>query len=370
MKRKSLLSLFCVGTCIAIVGCSGKQAQNLSIENGYVDYSEITTQVQIENESKNKSNHISMELCENVKVDANVKVPDGFSGSAYRYDAYVAPFTLENILPLFELDEKDVEKLSENLYRYQDTFFEISNDICGSLVINTESVDYYYKYNSDYLEACTDMIDFGENKELAFKKSELVKTEVCEKLKSIGINNVVVKHIYALPVEYHQYIEKTYIESGMMEENKQLGERWNSIGDCYEIVLTTEIDGIPIFEDTYVAEDDTAFNGGKIQILFSEEGIKYLNAPNQYRIREQEYEIVNVLGNEEILDVIKNKMTSIILTDTYTVTELELCYLPQIINKQLGDFWMLPVWNVTLIASDGTSINYLFRADNGEEIQW
>ena len=156
----------------------------------------------------------------------------------------------------------------------------------------------------------------------------------------------------------------------MMEENKQLGERWNSIGDCYEIVLTTEIDGIPIFEDTYVAEDDTAFNGGKIQILFSEEGIKYLNAPNQYRIREQEYEIVNVLGNEEILDVIKNKMTSIILTDTYTVTELELCYLPQIINKQLGDFWMLPVWNVTLIASDGTSINYLFRADNGEEIQW
>ena len=173
MKRKSLLSLFCVGTCIAIVGCSGKQAQNLSIENGYVDYSEITTQVQIENESK--SNHISMELCENVKVDANVKVPDGFSGSAYRYDAYVAPFTLENILPLFELDEKDVEKLSENLYRYQDTFFEISNDICGSLVINTESVDYYYKYNSDYLKAVSSSATYVSSK-IGIPSISVVKT--------------------------------------------------------------------------------------------------------------------------------------------------------------------------------------------------
>jgi hypothetical protein len=197
----------------------------------------------------------------------------------------------------------------------------------------------------------------------------MVKQEVLELLKEIGINNAVVKHIYALPVGYHQYVEKKYVENGMLKESEMLGERWNDIGDCYEIVLTTEYDGIPIFEDTYVAEDDSAYNGGKIQVIYSKDGIQRLNVPNQYQIAEQDFETVQILGTDEILSVIKKKMNNMILTENYTVTKLELCYLPQIKNKNSGEFLMQPIWKVTLNGEDVTDINYLFKADTGEEIQ-
>lgn len=364
MKKKVFIAVLSLSTYIVISGCSDNQVQDITFD-------EVVNQTIAESETPNNlDNHINMELCERVNVDADIVVPNNFSGSANKYKAYVVPFVRDDVWALFGLSQHDVEKLSDNLYRDENTFFEFSDEISGSLSIKTENAGCYYMYNSYYSEACSVIENFGENQELDFQSSEMVKKEVLELLKEIGINNAVVKHIYALPVGYHQYIEKIYAENGMLKESEILGERWNDIGDCYEIVLTTEYDGIPIFEDTYVAEDDSAYNGGKIQVIYSKDGIQGLNVPNQYRIVEQDFEAVQVLGTEEILSVIKEKMNNIILTENYTVTKLELCYLPQIINKKSGDFLMQPIWKVTLNGEDVTDINYLFKTDTGEEIQW
>jgi hypothetical protein len=358
-KVKSLSLAACaVLMLFTISGCSDNQVQDITVDEAV---NQTTTDPE--------DNHIDMELCENVNVDADMVVPDNFSGSANKYKAYVVPFGRDEVLALFGLSQNDVEKLSDDLYKDENTFFEFSDEISGSLSVKTENAGCYYMYNSDYAEACSDIENFGENQELDFQSSEMVKQEVLELLKEIGINNAVVKHIYALPVGYHQYIEKIYVENGMLKESEMLGERWNDIGDCYEIVLTTEYDGIPIFEDTYVAEDDSAYNGGKIQVIYSKDGIQRLNVPNQYQIAEQNFETVQILGTEEILSVIKKKMNNMILTENYTVTKLELCYLPQIKNKNSGEFLMQPIWKVTLNGEDITDINYLFKADTGEEIQ-
>lgn len=364
MKKKVFIAVLFLDICIAISGCSDNQVQDISFD-------EVVYQTIAETETQNnQDNHINIELCERVNVDADMVVPNNFSGSANKYKAYVVPFVRDDVWALFGLSQHDVEKLSDNLYRDENTFFEFSDEITGSLSIKTENAGCYYMYNSDYTEACSVIENFGENQELDFQNSVIVKKEVIDLLKEIGINNAVVKHIYALPAGYHQYIERIYAENGMLKQDEILGEKWNDIGDCYEIVLTTEYDGISIFEDTYVAEDDSAYNGGKIQVFYSKDGIQRLNAPNQYRIVEQDFEMLQVLGTEEILSVIKKKMNNMILTENYTVTKLELCYLPQIINKKSGDFQMQPIWKVTLNGEDGTGVNYLFKADTGEEIQW
>lgn len=364
MKKKVFITVLSLSACIAIAGCLDNQVQDITLD-------EIVNQTIAESETPNNSDdHINMELCENVNVDADIAVPNNFSGSVNKYKAYVEPFARDDVLKIFGLSKQDVEQLSDNLYRNENTFFEFSDEISGSLSIKTENADCYYMYNSYYTQACSNIENFGEDQELDFQSSEMVKEEVLELLKEIGINNAVVKHIYALPVEYHQYIEKIYAENGMLKESEMLGERWNDIGDCYEIVLTTEYDDISIYEDTYVAEDDSAYNGGKIQVIYSKDGIQRLDVPNQYRTMKQDFETVQVLGTEEILSIIKTKMNNMILTENYTVTKLELCYLPQIINKKSGDFLMQPIWKVTLNGEDITDINYLFKADTGEEIQW
>lgn len=364
MKSKVYITVLSLSACIAIVGCSDNQVQTITLD-------EIVNQTIAESEtSKSLDDHINMELCENVNADAYIAVPSNFSGSVNKYKAYVEPFVRDDILKIFGLSEQDVEQLSDNLYRNQNTYFEFSNEISGSLSIKTENAGCYYQYNSYYAETCSNIENFGEDRELDFQSREKVKEEVIELLKEIGINNAVVKHIYALPVAYHQYIEKMYAENGMLKESEMLGEKWNDIGGCYEIVLTTEYDDISIYEDTYVAEDDSAYNGGKIQVIYSKDGIQRLGVPNQYRIMEQDFETVQVLGPEEILSVIQTKMNNMILTENYTVTELELCYLPQIINKKSGDFLMQPIWKITLNGEEIKNINYLFKADTGEEIQW
>ncbi|MDE7333341.1 MAG: hypothetical protein K2O16_14140 [Lachnospiraceae bacterium] len=363
-KEKAFITVLSLGTCIAIAGCSGNQVQDITLD-------EVVNQTIAESETPNSLvDHINMELCENVNVDADIAVPNNFSGSVNKYKAYVEPFVRDDVLKLFGVSEQDVEQLSDNLYRNESTFFEFSNEVSGSLSIKTENAGCYYMYNPDYAESCSIIENFGEDQELDFQSSGMVKEEVIELLEEMGINNAVVKRMYALPVEYHQYIEKTYAENGMLKESDMLGERWNDIGDCYEIILTTEYDDISIYEDTYVAEDDSVYNGGKIQVIYSRDGIQRLDVPNQYRIMEQDFETEQVLGTEEILSVIKTKMNNMILTENYTVTKLELCYLPQIINKKSGDFLMQPIWKVTLNGEDITGINYLFKADIGEEIQW
>lgn len=367
MRRIFLIGVY-LCACITLIGCSDTEEKRTVVEKKDENVKEIDADSEINNDFTN--NHLSVELCENVTIDADVIVPDDFSGIVNKYKAYAEPFAKNDVFKLFGLSHNEVQEVTDNLYRYEDVFFEFSNEISGALIISTEKSDYYYEYNMDYSNECSNIKNFAEDEELGFQKSEIVKGNVINLLEKIGVRGAVVRHVYALPIEYHQKHEKLYIENGMLVESELPEERWNDLSDCYEIILTTEVDCIPIYEETYVAEDDSAYNGGKIKILYSENGIQYLNAPNQYRINEQDYETIQILGQEELLDIIKSKMNSIILTETYTVTEMELCYLPQIVNKQEGAFLMQPIWKITIVGENDVVANYLFKADSGEEIQW
>lgn len=380
MKKKLWKFILTCAICIAVSGCADNQEQNIAIETQNVNQTiienEIAKQSTIETEiSGDMEKHINMELCENVEVDADIEVPNNFSYIANRYKAYVEPFVKEDVWALFGLSKQDMEELSDNhLYKNENTFFEFSDEISGTLYIKTENASCYYMYHSIYLdiEGCSTIENLGEDKELDFLSGKKASEEVIEQLRKIGINNAVVKHIYALPVEYHQCIEKDRLKNGIITEDEMVGERWNDIGGCYEIVLTTEYDDISISEDEYVAQDDSAYNGGKIVVFYSKDGIQRLEVPNQYRIIENDYETVQILEKDKILDIIKKKMDNIILTETYTVTKLELCYFPQIINKKSGDFLLQPIWKVEIKGEnveDMENITYLFKADTGEEIQ-
>ena len=75
MKKKALITVLSLSTCIAIAGCSDNQVQDITLD-------EVVDQTIAESETTNSLvDHINMELCENVNVDADIAVPNNFSGS-------------------------------------------------------------------------------------------------------------------------------------------------------------------------------------------------------------------------------------------------------------------------------------------------
>ncbi len=310
---------------------------------------------------------IQKSLCDNVTVDAQIVVPEGFAGKANVYEANVEGIQEDLVWNTLGIEKEKTTQVAEGLYTYNENFVEFSGAMAGSFVFTTSEGENYKTYDT-YDASESNVSNVGENVELTFMGKQDAENSVKEMLSQMGIGEAEVTHTYALPVAYHQYVENTEIESGLLETSEQLGEQWNSLGDCYEIQLTTQYDEIPLCEEGYVAADDSCVDGGKITAIISSKGVQELEIPNQYVVNEENAQEKNILPAEQILEKLKTKMENIILTDEYTVTELKLCYYPEIINKEEGKFQLIPVWEIMLNGKEDGEISYFFQAEDGTEI--
>lgn len=323
----------------------------------------------IEHEQIEQADRIQKKLLEKVSVDAEVIIPPNFSGEAVIYTASVEGFDEEKVMSALELNKQDFTVLAKELYKYkaEETILQFANEaVAGSLSFHTEAGGRSYIYDSRYVnpEEYAHIPNLGEGKEFDDFGSETAKNRILECLKGMGIDAVKVNVVSALPASFQQYEEDKRVKAEQLEAADKLEEKWE---DSYFIELTTTISGIPVYESTYVSQDDSAYNGGRITAIISAKGIQYLTVPNQYRIDETTANNQRILSAEQILEKLKFKLENIIMTEELEVQKLELYYFPSIVDTQKGEFQMTPVWKITLKDSY-TEFIYLFNAVNGVEI--
>ena len=317
-------------------------------------------------EAQTNPDHIKKELCDNVTVDAKIIIPDGYSGKAPVYDASVVYYDKEKVCKALNIDFSSFTRVADGLFKKDDnTFLRFGDSISGGFSFSTEIRKIYANYNpyeKNEISGC------GEDKELDFMSKQEAIDKVQAVLTDIGIDNSRLLHIYALPVEYHQYKENEYAKGGYLSEDEKLGDRWNDYGGCYELVFTTELNRIPLTEFGYVAADDSGYKGCEISVLYSADGIQDISASNRYRADESSAENKVLLSVDEMLEHLKNKFESVILTENYEIKEIKLCYFPQIIDRKEGKFRLIPVWQIIINYDEYGCLRYRFNAVDGTEL--
>lgn len=358
MKNRKIM-LVVLAFSMLLSACGAKEATTTTNEN-IVNEGTST-------DASWSENIIQKSLCDNVTVDAKVIVPEGFKGAVNIYDAGVEGIQKDLAFQTFQIEQEKATQVAEGLYAYNDSFIEFSDAVSGSFSYTAKGGEQYKTYD-DYEAEESKVANVGENVELTFMSRQDAENKAKKILAEIGINETAVTHIFALPVAYHQYVENTEVKEGVLESSKALGRQWENLGDCYEVQLTTQYDGIPLCEEGYIAADDSGVNGGKITAIISTEGVQQLDVPNQYIVDNKTVQEQKILTTQDILEKLKNKMENIILTDEYTVTKLELCYYPKIMDKEKAIFKLIPVWEITLNGEEDGEITYIFQASDGTEI--
>ena len=361
MKRVIEILILTVCLCF-ITACGNGDAAEETTKGA--DANEQSTGTE---EVQTNPDHIKKErLCDNVTVDAEVIIPDGYSGEAPVYDGYVVDYDIEKVCKALNIDFSSFTQVADGLFKKDDkTFLNFTKGINGSFNFRTEIGNIYTSY---YPDEKVEISGYGENKELDFMSKQEVIDRMQTVLTDIGIENSRLLHIYALPVEYHQYRENEYVKEGYLSEDKKLGDRWNDYGGCYELIFTTEINRIPLTEFGYTAADDFGYNGCEISVLYSADGIQYISASNRYRADESSAENKVLLSADEILDHLKSKFESIIMDGDYVVKEIKLCYFPQIVDKKEGKFRIIPIWQITINDEEYGDFHYRFSAVDGTEL--
>ena len=361
MKRAIVILVLTVCLCFVTACGNGGAAEETTKGAAAAEQSTDTKEAQV------NPDHIKKELCDNVTVDAKVIIPDGYSGEAPVYEASVVYYDKEKVCKALNIDFSSFTQVVDGLFKKDEkTFLQFADSISGGFSFSTEIGNLYANYNPD--DEKIEISGYGENKELDFMSQREVIDKVQAVLTDMGIENIRLLHIYALPVEYQQYIENTYVEGGYLSEDEKLGDRWNDYGGCYELIFTTELNRIPLTEFGYTAADDSAYNGCEISVLYSADGIQELLASNQYRADESSAENKVLLSADEILDHLKSKFESIIMDGDYVVKEIKLCYFPQIIDKKEGKFRIIPIWQITINDEEYGDFHYRFSAVDGTEL--
>ena len=358
MKRVIEILILTVCLCFVTACGNGGAAEETTKGAAAAEQSTGTEEVQT------NPDHIKKDLCDNVTVDAKIIIPDGYSGEAPVYDGTVVYYDKEKVCKALNIDFSSFTQVADGLFKKDgNTFLRVVDSISGRIGFGTEIGDLYTIHAPD--DEKIEISGYGENKELDFMSQREVIDKVQAVLTDMGIENIRLLHIYALPVEYQQYIENTYVEGGYLSEDEKLGDRWNDYGGCYELVFTTELNRIPLTEYYYTAADDSVYNGCEISVLYSADGIQELSASNQYRADESSAENKVLLSADEILDHLKSKFESIIMDGDYVVKEIKLCYFPQIIDKKEGKFRIIPIWQITINDEEYGDFHYRFSAVDG-----
>lgn len=365
--QKRAIFLLALLSVMTFIGCGNSVVNEEKTGEPQVDI-QLNSQ-DVDEEQVEVTDRIQNQLLEKVFVNAQVIVPSNFSGEANVYTASVEGFEEEKVMSALKINKEDLTILAEELYKHksEEIILQFANEAAaGNLSFHTEPGSRFYIYDSRYddLEEYAHIANLGEGKEMETFSSEEAQSKILECLKAMGIDSVSINSICALPAGFQQYEENKRVDKGQLKEADKLGDKWE---DSYFMELTTTIEGIPLYESSYVAQDDSVYNGGRITALVSKQGIQYLVVPNQYRIDAESASPQQILSAKQILEKLKFKLENIILTEELTVEELKLYYFPSIIDTKEGEFQMIPVWKITLRDSL-TEFTYLFHAIDGVEI--
>lgn len=320
---------------------------------------------------------IQRELGENISIDAEVKTPSNLNISAI--DAGLVLFDGDIIKKAFYADEMTTENNDPhgNVITSQSGYSTCnyySTDSDSYLSFRTEDVDYVldiFRWKSD--EFPDNLSLFTNDTEFGFANREEAVNAVTNTLKTLGVENMDNASVYALDHQTLQTVAKQAEDSGQYEEFK-FKDKWTEEDDCYFVMMDCVFQGISVNTLDTVLSNNDLVTGTEIAAIYSRNGFEYFKITNFYSQKSTEAPS-KIVSLEDAIGIVSAKYESIITTSKYTITGIELKYVPQFTDKSHASIQLVPVWYFTVInsyAKGGTThdatLRFMVNAYTGKEM--
>lgn len=286
-------------------------------------------------------------------VDAKVKIPESFSGILKKYQITRKNFDEQLVLEALKIDQTEMENPT------QGTFFNEKMNLSIG-----EYLAFATKKGMDYRglavpEYCP------RKEELSFASIEQATNQIFEFLQSaIQASSLEVNKVYIFDSESEKIRERKISEDEGYQLDIKTGETNSENildgkegGYYFEIIQT--VDQIPLYQFDQ-EKDGISIPGFRVNCIYTQEGIEYLEASKVYEISKAEDDI-SILNVDAVINLLCKKLDNVIITDKLEVTEMELIYVPT------EEAVLMPVWKIVIQNAEEDILVY-FDAEAGKEL--
>ncbi len=293
------------------------------------------------------------------------------------YDGETIIPGLLDVENLAELKNGTLEPMNGDGLYYEGLLGQVSGCQNGelyagsSLYLETEHWDTSFRGQPSYGigmdESKAVFPDVQESSEFTFASKENAVRLVQQLLReSVGIETQLE---YVYPFNYHELEAMAELHS-WEDMGKPVEEKdyiWSEKDDCYYIKLKLLLQGVPLLSRRVTRQDDLYIGSGYVEIGVTCNGIEFIKAHDQYKIKaEEKVELVSI---EEIYDSIEKKLSSSI-TGAVAVDEMTLIYYPILTQGNKDEnrqFDCIPAWECHAVKGEYSQY-YYFSAVNGSEL--
>lgn len=376
-KTLSIISILCF--TLIFTGCS---TNSDSTAEQTTDKSTVLSSKISPNQNYSDGDSIQIQINDNVKIDANLTVPDALQPMEMKKVKAHRP----------NLDEEKIKKLfiDTNHIKSREVYDGFKCREFGQYAIvnytgkqgeqlfyEPSNVEYSHP-NIDYILNCLftdpqfssynlDLYSQTENLSFASKKEIFHKVKMMFASLDVPVSEQYT--CYALNHETLQKEEKPMDSAGNRVE-KAKKQKWTKEDDAYYFVLHQEINGIPITQLPYGdGYEGTGIELTELSAIYGKRGWISFTENWGYNLEETE-EKQKILSAEEILHSFQKKCDMLLLDQHWVIQDISLQLLPVFIKD--NDYEIHPVWFFEGSATDKDQIErpltILFDGITGKEI--
>lgn len=376
MKYRKIFAVGCLICGVLLSGCRGE--------------SQKTGQEELTAEEKNPKNgsQITIQLTEDVKLDAQIQMPETGTDSIKEYRVEVDGFDGEEVIPkiLGAMPDSGLRTQESSLpdptYLYHGPLGPEWNNTDGSVIVSShvtvqtshwDKIDPFISVSQIGAEVSVNEKDVSEfQEELGFSGREEAAERVSEFVKSItGYEDVRCAEEYSISyqeLESRQETLKSLSESDQAKPIDLDTEEWTEADSCYWMRLEQIFHGLPVLSSRVTRQDDLYIPSSVIEAGCTEKGVEYVSALNHFReISSQEAELLPV---EDIYQALRTKFERMI-SPPAVIDEMKLIYYPMTTGRNESGCWecdMLPVWQFRVSQEENSQYIYINAMDGIEII--
>lgn len=360
MKNRRLFLVLTIMLYITLTACTSVEESQMivsSTSSGTTSSSAGSSLITSDGGTK----HIKKRLSEKILVDADIVLLNG--GNPSKADVLTAKYhnaSITSLLKTFFSTKKIKQHIIQNGDNYQATDGSYLNNFLGSFGFSE-----YSKPNINYafFTDPEDINDYNADKfsttaGLSFETIKSAANKIVKMLSTFGVDIGENYTCYSLNHQSLQSQQDAYVKRQESDSNSaklfkadlnagriKLQKTWIRDDDCYYFILYPEICGIPVTRQLHGSADNgTEVAGTDITVLYNKNGIVDLRANYLYDKTGVTVKGATLINTDKVLEAIKSKYGSVILSTPITITKMSLQYVPVLINKSRKDFKLTPAW--------------------------
>lgn len=373
--------LFLLALSVCLCGCARGEAGHAPETQGETRIADVPS---TDGAYEDSARHISMELDEQLTVDAEVILPEE---QGYRvYALTKKAFARENLDVFFGASEADVTDHPEWTGAYSAAAKEggsFRTDPLGNFTYardeeRDESI--VYLVESAYYDAGSGSFREEEIPDLSFQTPEEAIWTGKEKIKELTGQDSEVLAMYALNREKLTQLEEKYRQTQKYQEDAQRGKAaavhdWSDADEMYYMEYELTKDGLPIYSGINepgisVAVETIWTAETRITMLLDKDGIRYITGRGGIFDASPEAEARTILPAEAALEAVKEIYGNTILSSRFMISRIWLEYVVVPDWNGSEQYNLMPYWCVQIDSPSGTSSAERINAITGDNLAY